>query len=512
MNFRLTEDELASLVFAAMTPAERLAGRGQVSDAQPPCGLIDEWCQVAALGDRDAFRRTLAWRGLSEASLGDVAAASPAWVPSLSRLPAGAEAAAAVPRAAPPSLEAGQPLWQPFAEAAIRPVRARLVERGEDPAVAQGLTADLLDAIAHVALPAMWEAGLVQRGPLSWLRQAVPAEQFPRDVLLGYPALGRALAVTCESWTAAQMEFLDRLAADRDAIAAFLSVPKLAPLSSLKGGSGDLHNGARAVMVVDFADGGSVVYKPHPVALDAAFHGLVGWINRESGLPDLKCPRVLDRATHGWTEFIPHRFADPDDVSLFWQRAGQLLALGHVLNASDLHYESIIACGGHPVPVDLETIVQPCVDLGIREAHQVADAASWPGMDIAVVGLLPMRSAWAWRTSRSSGPTWAPSARRPRRAAAIGRARGRSKRACWRTRARSPKGLDGCCASSPQGARSCCAPPARWTPSAAWRCATCSDPPAFTCVLPCCPALPASCATAACGTLRWSGSPARCCA
>jgi lantibiotic modifying enzyme len=390
MNFRLAEDELASLVLAAMTPAERLAGRPPESDAQPPSGLIDEWCQVAALGDRDAFRRMLAWRGLSEASLGDVAAASPAWVPSLSGLLAGAEAASAAPRALPPSRAAGEPLWQPVAEAAIRPVRARLVEMGEDPALAQGLAADLLDAVAHVALPAMWEAGLVQRGPLGWLRQAVPAEQFPRDVLLRYPALGRALAVCCDSWTAAQMEFLDRLAADRDAVAAFLPVPRPAPLSSLKGGSGDLHNGARAVMIVGFADGSSVVYKPHPVALDAAFYGFVGWINRQSGLPDLKCPRVLDRATHGWAEFIPHRPADPDEVSLFWQRAGQLLALGHVLNASDLHYENVIACGGHPVPVDLETILQPCVDFGIREAHEVADAAAWPGMDIAAVGLLPM--------------------------------------------------------------------------------------------------------------------------
>ena len=43
----------------------------------------------------------------------------------------------------------------------------------------------------------------------------------------------------------------------------------------------------------------------------------------------------------------------------FFKRAGAWLALFHCFGGTDFHQENIIAAGEHPVPIDLETVLQP---------------------------------------------------------------------------------------------------------------------------------------------------------
>jgi hypothetical protein len=387
MDFRLTEAELRSIVERGAILTERVAA----PVASPPAdGYLANWRQTAARGDDESFRRVLAWRGLSEGALGGGVAATPAWGEQLRRMLAGADAAAASLDPAPPD-GLGEHLWRPIAEAALRPLRARLLAVGEDPAVMDRPGHRLLGIISHIAQSVAAETGLVATDPLGWLRGTRPADGFPRAILLRYPALARALAVFWGNWLDAECEFLDRLAADRPALAGFLGHRGPVKLASLQS-TGDPHNAGRTVMLVGFADGSSVVYKSRPVALDAAFHRLLAWVNAEAGLPDLACPRVLDRGEYGWAEFIPHRPAEPEEVAPFWQRAGLLLGLAHLLNATDLHFENLIASGAYPVPVDLETVIQPCPlnNEVTREAYRVAAPTFWPGYDIIAVGLLPL--------------------------------------------------------------------------------------------------------------------------
>ena len=42
----------------------------------------------------------------------------------------------------------------------------------------------------------------------------------------------------------------------------------------------------------------------------------------------------------------------------FFRRAGAWLALFHVFVGVDMHQENIVATGSHPVPIDLEMILQ----------------------------------------------------------------------------------------------------------------------------------------------------------
>ena len=77
---------------------------------------------------------------------------------------------------------------------------------------------------------------------------------------------------------------------------------------------------------------------------------------------------------------------------MFFRRAGAWLALFHCFAATDMHQENIIAAGDQPVPIDLETILQPPGPA--PKAQDAEGAASDAAADmiansVMAVGMLP---------------------------------------------------------------------------------------------------------------------------
>jgi lantibiotic modifying enzyme len=69
---------------------------------------------------------------------------------------------------------------------------------------------------------------------------------------------------------------------------------------------------------------------------------------------------VIARPDYGWVAYVQHRpCPDLPAARRYYQRAGAVLALLTALEASDFHYENVIASGEHPVPVDLEGLLHP---------------------------------------------------------------------------------------------------------------------------------------------------------
>ena len=134
------------------------------------------------------------------------------------------------------------------------------------------------------------------------------------------------------------------------------------PIAGSPGIEGDLsdpHNGGHSVLIVRFEDGSRVVYKPKDLRLDVAWHALVERLNRGGAPVELKAVRAIARDGYGWTEFIDHAgCAEADGCKRFFRRAGAWLALFHCFAGSDMHQENMIAAGEHPVPIDLEMILQ----------------------------------------------------------------------------------------------------------------------------------------------------------
>ena len=80
------------------------------------------------------------------------------------------------------------------------------------------------------------------------------------------------------------------------------------------------------------------------------------------------------------------------DFARFFRRAGGWLALFHCFAATDMHQENMIACGDHPVPIDLEMILQAGAEERSAEAPEdfaFAAAAEIVSNSVTSVGLLP---------------------------------------------------------------------------------------------------------------------------
>ena len=212
------------------------------------------------------------------------------------------------------------------------------------------------------------------------------------------PVLLRLIACLTRQWIDTSREFVLRLATDLPAIHSDIlqssAGGRLAErVTEIEGELSDPHNGGHSVLIVSFEDGARVAYKPKDLRLDVAWHDLITRLNRTDPPLELKAVRAIARHGYGWTEFIDHTgCADEAGCERFFRRAGAWLALLHLFASTDMHQENMIAAGEHPVPIDLETILQPSA-----EEHKAKDpegqafdaAMDIVGNSVMTVGLLP---------------------------------------------------------------------------------------------------------------------------
>ncbi|MFE8916915.1 type 2 lanthipeptide synthetase LanM family protein [Streptomyces globisporus] len=356
------------------------------------------------------------------------------------------EAVAAAPRdvvvadRAYPGLSGFRPIVAPFVEAAEGRLREALADAGAgveglvadgraagspaaDGPAADGPAADgpsplladfrrqLTRRLARIAARTL-VTELHEARRLGRLSGAGPEERFRdfvaltarRDgldrIVTGYPVLARLLATACLNTADAFAELVARLAADRHLLApagvfgdrggcpdgALRTYAGPGALAGVEAGAGDSHRGGRSVMLLRFTDGMRLVYKPRPLAAHRHFNSLVEWFGSLPDAPDLRVLRVLDRGEYGWAEFVEERpCASEAETRQFYRRQGALLALLHVLDGTDLHHENLIACGPHPVLVDVETLFHP----PLGPARSADPAARALHDSVHRVGLLP---------------------------------------------------------------------------------------------------------------------------
>ncbi|MCA0235991.1 MAG: type 2 lantipeptide synthetase LanM family protein [Bacteroidetes bacterium] len=205
-------------------------------------------------------------------------------------------------------------------------------------------------------------------------------DYFYRD----YPVLIRQAAHVTDQWIEQSSLFCERLVADFPHISAsWLGQPGL--LTEVRFGEGDAHRGGRTVAIVRFENGQKVVYKPRPLHIDVHFRELLQWLNEKTGL-DLRSMQIFTTDTHGWVEFIEHlTCTSENEVQHFYQQTGAYIALLYTLEATDFHYENIVANGKYPVLIDLESFFHPYFPTLGTETNQAGEAS------VMRTGLLPMR-------------------------------------------------------------------------------------------------------------------------
>lgn len=184
-----------------------------------------------------------------------------------------------------------------------------------------------------------------------------------RQLFEARPILLRLMATLYHQWFVSMLEFMCRLKKDLPAVVTMLlskhTRPCLDDLKDFEFGLSDPHNEGRSVIVVSFLCGEKVLYKPKDLRPEQQISEVLAHLKAFDPKVDLTIPKCIPMNGYGWMEFVESRAcADPKQVSSYYQRAGAWLALIYLLDGSDIHEENLIACGEHPVPVDLEVLFQ----------------------------------------------------------------------------------------------------------------------------------------------------------
>lgn len=178
-----------------------------------------------------------------------------------------------------------------------------------------------------------------------------------RQHLQRCPVLDRALYQQAQQLIDEFVTLNQRFRVDGAELASVGLLMRDSVLTSARIASADKHHGEH-VLKLDFSIGSSLYYKPRSGAgaiLLKKLSGLMGtW-----GLP-LGAPDVLARDGYHWMAEVPYVGSCSSEVARQFAHAGGVLyAIASTLNASDLHFENLIATIEGPVVVDCETMCQP---------------------------------------------------------------------------------------------------------------------------------------------------------
>jgi type 2 lantibiotic biosynthesis protein LanM len=430
LDFHSSEWRRAATLLERLSALRARGGRmqgGEFDEALGECRL-SAWRSQTPFGDDEHWRRRLALDAMTEGEFRLLLGAHPAyvcpdygqesgWLKELAR--AFTEFAASEGgRTHLPEHLRDKPvagflnLIEPLLEAG----RARVREGAREIAsrhAARPFDPDTVQDVLGVGLPAklLWMTGrtLTLELHVARLREELEGETSEarfesfvaglRDraraasLLREYAVLARRLTCAVESWVGASLEFLERLCADWESLlAAFCPDLDPGPLVGVKGDAGDSHRGGRSVVIAEFAGGFRVVYKPRSLSVDVHFQELLEWLDSRGAHPPFRRLKVAERGTHGWVEFVAaHPCETAEEVRRFYVRQGAYLALLYALEATDFHFENLIAEGEHPVLIDLESLFQPRVAGADIKQPDVLLASQTAVHSVLRVGLLPQR-------------------------------------------------------------------------------------------------------------------------
>jgi type 2 lantibiotic biosynthesis protein LanM len=192
-----------------------------------------------------------------------------------------------------------------------------------------------------------------------YLRRLCQPEHL-RALLMEYSVLARQILQGARLWATRSLEFAQRLCADWQEILTLFCPPgDPGQLSAVSAGAGDAHRGGQRVLLLTFSSGWQLVYKPRSLAIDCHFQEFLSWLNARGAQPAFRPLLLSDRGRYGWSAYVTaSSCSSQGEVTRFYERQGGYLAIFSLLEATDFHYENVIAAGEHPLFVDLEALFQ----------------------------------------------------------------------------------------------------------------------------------------------------------
>jgi type 2 lantibiotic biosynthesis protein LanM len=434
---QFSQQNLFALTEQTLTITELLGDGFVLNESQESDSIvnsqIEQWCQVVDRGNWKQFKKRLAWDNLDLNTIRHVLGS--VHLTNEYQLPSWTEILNETLRAADPvnlkTLEKSTPgehrfldsqVPLPFEEALLpfiyvaikklNTLSGSLYNLFSEDALAS-LERSLLRWLSYLCSPSLeLEFSIFRASRQSTISRFLKKstddyskkhyQEFINSLLTGelltffqeYPVLARLMAMATDMWINATQEFISRLEADWSEIQkTFQNENELGQVATIRPELSDRHHNGRSVMAVTFVSGLKLIYKPKNLGLEEAYVELLGWFN-EHGVPlKFQTFKVLNRSTYGWVEFVPALpCKDQEEAKRYYQRTGMLLCLVHVLEGTDLHNENVIACGEHPVLIDLETLMHPRVkEVQDSEANRGSKSLAYQQLWHSVLrtGLLP---------------------------------------------------------------------------------------------------------------------------
>ena len=172
-----------------------------------------------------------------------------------------------------------------------------------------------------------------------------------------FPVLASLWGQVISQWRHYVMEVLLRFTRDRHALSrTFFSGRPIARIVDLRCDLSDWHNSGRTVARIQ-CEAGFMIYKPRSGVGEWEWFSLLESMNKQSFRPKLRAARVLRRKEYYWMEYVePTSCESRAAARRFYERIGGLIAAAHLLKLVDCHRDNLIACGEHPVLVDVDAL------------------------------------------------------------------------------------------------------------------------------------------------------------
>ncbi|WP_208592024.1 type 2 lanthipeptide synthetase LanM family protein [Gracilibacillus suaedae] len=190
----------------------------------------------------------------------------------------------------------------------------------------------------------------------SFIRNRVLEIDALNKTLTDYPVLIRLFVTYTENWVHFITEAIERFYQDKEQMEIQMQL-SVDSIKKIEGGISDLHRKGKSVLVFHFNNGKKVLYKPKSLAISKHFQDLLSWINQKEFTCPFPIQKIIDHDEYGWEEFIDKKDCEQESqVKNFYFRQGGYLGVLYLLEATDFHYENIIASGEYPVLIDLESL------------------------------------------------------------------------------------------------------------------------------------------------------------
>jgi lantibiotic modifying enzyme len=185
-----------------------------------------------------------------------------------------------------------------------------------------------------------------------------------------FPVLYDFINTETRQWINHSLNISDRYLNDHEKIwQKFFNGINPGFISKIELGLGDKHCNGESVSMLHFKNGKKLIYVPRKRNLHSHFYQLCDWLEKLINI-GFKHPETLIMETHTWVEFIENESCtDIKQIKRFYERTGVYLALLYVMDATDFHYENIVASAEYPVLIDLESFFHPFMPFEMKENH-----------------------------------------------------------------------------------------------------------------------------------------------